>query len=87
MILTGVLNSTVGATFALDFYASPEAHRSGYGEGALYLGSAAVTTDSSGNASFSFRLASGLPNQYFTATATNTANGDTSELSLAKKGP
>lgn len=82
----GSLNSTPGASFALDFYASPDAHRSGYGEGARYLGSTTATADTSGNASFVLRLAGALPNPFVTVTATNTATGDTSEFSLAKKG-
>jgi titin len=84
-ILTGTLNSTPGATFALDFFASPEAHTSGYGEGAVYLGSATVTADASGNAAFEFRAPGSLVNQFITTTATNGTTGDTSEFSQAKK--
>ena len=48
----GTFHSTPGTTFLLDFYANAAADPSGYGEGQRWLGSATVTTDSSGNASF-----------------------------------
>ena len=79
--LIGSLNSTASSTFALDFYSNASADTSGYGEGQTYLGSTTVTTDGSGNASFtavvpSVRLASGLS---ISATAT-ASDGSTSEF-------
>ena len=52
--VTGTFNSTPSTTFALDFYTLSSINASGYGEGRYLLGSAPVTTDASGNASFSF---------------------------------
>src|SRR5207249_4370931 len=63
-----------------DFYASAIADLSGFGEGERYLGSATVTTDASGNASFSVTLsAATVANEQLSATATDTA-GNTSEF-------
>ena len=77
----GTLNSLAGTSFALDFYANTTANPSGYGEGERYLGSTTVTTDASGNASFSVELLSAtLPGEFVTATATDPA-GNTSEFS------
>src|SRR5262249_56522303 len=41
----GHLKSTPSATFRIEFFANAEYDPSGYGEGQLYLGSVAVTTD------------------------------------------
>ena len=81
-VITGTLNSTPNTTFALDFYSSPRADTSGYGEGKTYLGSTSVTTDGTGNVSFSATLsggtsAAGIPTS---ATATD-PTGNTSEFS------
>src|SRR5262249_58258690 len=46
--ILGSLDSLANTTFALDFYASPTADPSGFGEGKRYLGSANVTTDVNG---------------------------------------
>src|SRR5439155_1349078 len=81
--VAGTLNSLANTTFALDFYASAAADPSGFGEGARYLGSAQVTTDDSGNASFEVTLAAPTtPGEVVTATATDPAN-NTSEFSQA----
>jgi len=83
--ISGTLNSTPNSPFALDFFHSVAPDPSGYGEGQQYLGSTSVTTDASGNASFTFvatGTGAGEPG-FFTATATNTATQDTSEFSTA----
>ena len=83
-IINAALNSTPNSTFTVGFYASPTADTSGFGEGKTYLGSTNVTTNASGNVTFSFSIAT-APNvegQFISATATNAA-GDTSEFSLA----
>jgi CSLREA domain-containing protein len=79
--IAGTLNSAANTTFAIDFYASPSCDPSGYGEGRVYLGSAAVATNGVGNAGFSVALpvSLGASNQ-ITATATD-PNGNTSEFS------
>lgn len=77
--IAGTLNSTANTQFAVDFYRVETAHASGYGSGTQYLGSTTVTTNGSGDASFSYAA----PNSgtAFTATATNLTTGDTSEFS------
>src|SRR5262249_48644752 len=83
--IAGRLDSTPGRSFALDFYANPELHPSGYGDGAVYLGATTVSTDASGGVTFEFRVSSSPTGQFVTATATDTVTGDTSEFSQTKK--
>ena len=80
--ITGNLNSLASTTFDLEFFSNDHTNRLGYGEGKYYLGTASVTTNASGNASFdvSFPVAAGAP--HVTATATD-PNGNTSEFSGA----
>ena len=79
--IVGTLNSTLNSNFTLDFYLNPTADTSNFGEGKTYLGSLNVTTDGSGNVSFTFVPPITLPaGQFVVATATN-VNGDTSEFS------
>jgi uncharacterized repeat protein (TIGR01451 family) len=82
----GTLNSTPNSTFRIEFFASPQAGPSGHGLGQTFLGalSAAspnpVTTDSDGNASFTFTTTAGnLAGQSISATATD-PEGNTSEF-------
>src|SRR5262249_24079846 len=67
--------------FALDFFTLSSMNASGYGEGRYLLGSAPLSTNPSGDASFSFAFPT--PSQgagFVTATATD-PNGNTSEFS------
>lgn len=78
----GRLDSEPAQAFAVDFYASPAADPSGFGEGALFVGSTTVTTDNSGRASFVAHLRP--PGGWvITSTATQLARGETSEFSAA----
>jgi hypothetical protein len=82
--VSGTLNSLANTTFTLDFYASAAADSSGFGEGQRHLGSATVTTDTSGNAVFDVVLASASSiGEVITATATEEPSGNTSEFSAA----
>jgi hypothetical protein len=82
LLLSGTLNSRASRTYTLDFYASPQCHASGHGEGRTPLGSVQVTTNGSGNASFSTTLGVSVSvGQAITATATDNALGATSEFS------
>lgn len=84
-LVKGSLNSTPNTTFTLEFFASPAADPSGYGEGKTFLGSALVTTSASCVADFSsgLSIAAGAPaGSVVTATATD-PNGSTSEFSAA----
>ena len=79
--VSGTFNSTPSTTFELDFYTLSSTNASGYGEGRYVLGSHSISTDPSGNASFSFpfpTLSGGT--QFVTATATD-PGGNTSEFS------
>jgi len=81
--VNGTLNSKANQSFRIEFFTSPAADPSGFGEGKVFLGGVVVTTDSSGNASFTVTLA-GVPagSQVITATATDSGN-NTSEFSRA----
>jgi uncharacterized delta-60 repeat protein/CSLREA domain-containing protein len=83
---SGTLNSVPSSTFAIDFYLSPTADASGFGEGRTYLGSTTVTTDSSGNATFSNVAFNGTftAPTFVSATATSTGS-NTSEFSATKQ--
>jgi hypothetical protein len=79
--ISGTLNSLPDTTFTIQFFSNPAADPSGYGQGQTYLGSTTITTDDSGNASFSFTVEVGVPaGQSISATATD-PNGNTSEFS------
>src|SRR5262249_27798120 len=80
-MVQGTLNSTPNRTFNLDFYANATCDSTGFGEGQSYLGSVNVTTDASGNASFTFTTSTTVASdQFITSTATD-PNGNTSEFS------
>ena len=80
-IVKGTLNSTANQKFRLEFFSNPILDLTGFGEGKTLLGSTIVTTDSSGNNSFTYAYASALPiGQLITATASDSAN-NTSEFS------
>jgi len=78
--ITGQLNSLADTQFMLDFYANATGDPSGHGEGERYLGSALITTDSSGNVNFDITLGSATSSgDIITATATD-PGGNTSEF-------
>lgn len=79
--LEGFLNSQPETTFQLDFFANTACTAPDVGQGATFVGSATVTTASSGDASFQFTIPTVLPSGTFvTATATD-PQGNTSEFS------
>jgi hypothetical protein len=80
-MVNGLIQSAPNTTFTLEFFANPVSNPSGFGEGKQFLGASAVTTDSSGTASFSVSLAGPVsPGQFVAATVTD-PNGDTSAFS------
>ncbi len=81
--ISGSLNSAAGTDYLLQFFVNKIGDESGYGEGQKYIGSAKVTTDPSGNATFSetFPVYSSWGGT-ITATATD-PGGSTSEFSKA----
>jgi parallel beta-helix repeat protein len=75
-VLTGSLNSLASTSFRVELFSNAA--------GQTYLGFVNVTTDGSGNGSFTFTANGVLPaTTVFTATATNQVTGDTSEFSAA----
>lgn len=78
--IIGRLNSTANKTFRLEFFSNSALDPSGYGEGQRFIGYQNVTTNSSGNASFTVNLPTSLVGQFITATATD-PNNNTSEFS------
>jgi hypothetical protein len=79
----GTINSRPSVTLRLEFFSSPTADSSGFGEGQTFRESASVTTDAAGNANFNLTFPSVIPAGHFvTATATDVA-GNTSEFSQA----
>jgi hypothetical protein len=81
--VSGTLASVAKTTFRIEFFSNAGLDASGNAEGETYLGFTTVTTDSSGNATFTAtNLAAIPPGQgYVTATATNQSTGDTSQFS------
>lgn len=78
----GSLESAVGKTYLLQFYASPVTDPSGYGEGQIFLGSANVTLGGVCSNTFNATLPTGAPAGWVvSATASDPAN-NTSEFSL-----
>lgn len=79
--IQGSLNSRPSAAYTLQFFANAAADSTGFGEGQTFLGATSVTTDSSGNASFTVTLpVAVLAGQVVSATATD-PTGNTSEFS------
>ena len=59
--VTGTFNSTPNTYFTLQFFLNVAADPSGYGEGQTLLGTRHLTTDSNGNATFSFNFYTAVP--------------------------
>ena len=79
--INGSFNGAASTTFRIEFFASATGDASGHGEGQRYLGMAMVSTDPSGNASFSAPLAAAVAiGETVTATATSVATNATSEF-------
>ncbi len=84
-LVLGRLESEPLQAFTLDFYASTKLDPSGFGEGALFLGSATLTTGADGRASVLAHLPNLAPLGWFvSATATQLARGETSEFSAGQ---
>ena len=82
-VVQGTLNSLPNQAFTLDFYASPAADPTSYGEGQIWLGSTTVATDAAGNASFNRAFTNAAAaTGVVSATATD-AVGNTSEFSAS----
>jgi hypothetical protein len=78
----GKLNSRPNSGYLIQFFSNP----SGTDEGKKFVGQKSVTTDGSGNATFTFTPSSKVGvGQTITATATKNTTGNTSEFSDARK--
>ncbi|MEI7686260.1 MAG: Ig-like domain-containing protein, partial [Planctomycetota bacterium] len=58
--IAGSLNSVAVGSYRIEFFANDTADASGYGQGQRYLGFITVTTDASGNVSFSATFAAAV---------------------------
>ncbi len=76
--VSGYLDSTPNTTFEIQIFANTA---SGYGQGQYYLGQTLVTTDSTGQATFSYTYTPQPGAPFLSATATDN-NGNTSEFSV-----
>ena len=75
--VSGTINTTAYTSLRIEFFAE-------FGGSATYLGFVNVITDSDGNATFLKSLSAAIPPvATVTATATNLATGDTSEMSAS----
>jgi CSLREA domain-containing protein len=82
-VIGGSLNSTANTEFRIElFMATGAVDPSNHGEAQFLLAFQNITTNSSGNRSFSFTLGNLSVGQQVTATAINVATDATSELSL-----
>lgn len=85
IFVTGSLSSAADQDFHIELFANDDAassESSGFGQGQTYLGSFTVTTDASGQVSFSQTLDVAVPSgQFVSATATPTTSLNTSEFS------
>ena len=81
-VISGVLNSTPNTTFRIEFFGNDAIDQTKYGEGQLFAGFTNVTTDASGNATFSASVPRVTSGRSVTATATD-PNGNTSEFSTS----
>jgi len=80
--LAGTFDTSPSEGFTIEFFSSPSGDPSGFGEGAVFLGSTSVTTDGAGHAAFSLTLPANVAvGHVATATATRVSTGDTSEFS------
>jgi titin len=73
--IQGTFTGAANTTYTLEFFANPTANPSGFGEGTQLLGSVTVTTDSSGNATFTVTFNVVVtPGEVVSATATDPGN-------------
>lgn len=75
--VAGTINSVSGHNYRIEVFASPSADASGHGEGRQFVGSATVAN----GATWTVNISGGDITQVYSATATDTATNDTSEMS------
>jgi VCBS repeat-containing protein len=77
----GTLNSTPSTTFRLEFFSSAACDPSGFGQGQTFLGFSNLTTDGSGNVSYSVPLSVVVPAGTSVAATATDPTDNTSEFS------
>ena len=84
--INGILSADANATYSIDFFSTDVADPSGHGQARTFLGSMQVTTDGSGQVSFSSNFSVPSGQFVFSATATD-SSGNTSEFSADASAP
>ena len=83
--VAGTLNCDPNTKFTIQFFSSPTADPSGFGEAKQYLGDKTyVNTDPSGNASFTFTTTDAQLGEMVTATATSMSSDGTQFLNTSE---
>ncbi len=85
--IQGTLNSVAGTAFTLEFFSDSACDPTGFGGGQFFIGSANVTTDGGGSATFNVTFPVTPPGTVATATATRAIAGAgdiTSEFSACQ---
>jgi len=86
--VTGTLNSTPGHTFRIEVFANDECDPTLNGEGKTFVGTVdTAATDANGDVGFTVTFGQPIGATLLTATATDLANGDTSEFSACPVAP
>jgi len=81
--INGTFNSLANTQFRLEFFSSPAADATGFGEAKTFLGFLNVNTDGNGDANFNFSVpTASIVGPFITVTATDPLN-NTSEFSQA----
>ena len=84
--LKGTLDSTSSSQFRIELFSNNACDPTGFGEGQNYLGFATVSTNASGQGSFTFNVpTANVVGGFFSATATD-PSGNTSEFSACASG-
>ena len=79
--IRGSLISTANTIFTLEFFASPAADPSGFGEGQTFIGNTQVRTNSSGSANINKLLSVSVQSGYAISATATSPLGSTSEFS------
>ncbi len=79
--IIGTLNASASTSYLVQFFASPTADASGFGQGQLYLGSATVPTGANFNASINATVNTATPAGWVVSATATDPLGNTSEFS------
>lgn len=77
----GTYKGAANTTYTIEFFSNTEIDPSGFGQGRTFVGSTTVTTNSSGNATFSANTTSAVTLNNFVASTSTDPNGNTSQFS------